>query len=55
MGTLTRILAEQGPLDKDAIARLLQDGGVADTDAVLDGLLDETDCPARQLVDVRWV
>jgi SEC-C motif len=55
MGTLTRILAEQGPLDEDAIARLLQDGGVADADAVLDELLDETDCPARQLIDDRWV
>ncbi|MGA9677051.1 MAG: hypothetical protein WBR28_18000, partial [Mycobacterium sp.] len=55
MGNLARILAQQGPLDEDDIARLLRDSGCADADAVLDELLDETECPARQLVDDRWI
>ena len=55
MGNLARILAQQGPLDEDDIARLLRDSGGADADAVLDELLDETECPARQLVDDRWI
>ena len=55
MGNLARILAQQGPLDEDDIARLLRDSGVADADAVLDELLDETECPARRLVDDRWI
>lgn len=49
--TLARILAEHGPLHEDDIAARLRDGGVADPDQVL----DETECPARQLVDDRWV
>jgi len=53
--TLARILAEQGPLHEDDIARRLRDSGVADPDAVVDEVLDETECPARQLVDDRWV
>lgn len=52
---LTRILAEHGPLDDDGIAQRLQDSGVADPDAFLDDFLDETDYPATQLVDDRWV
>ena len=55
MRTLVRILAEHGPLDEDGIARRLRDSGVADPDAVLDEVLDEIECPARQLVDDRWV
>jgi hypothetical protein len=55
MRTLARILAEHGPLHEDDIARRLRDSGVADPDIVLDELLDETECPARQLVDERWV
>jgi hypothetical protein len=53
--TLPRILAEHGPLHEDDIARRLRDGGVADPDTVLDEVLDETECPVRQLVDHRWV
>ncbi len=53
--TLARILAEHGPLHEDDIARRLRDGGVADPDTVLDQVLDEIECPARQLVDDRWV
>jgi hypothetical protein len=52
---LPRILAEHGPLHEDDIARRLRDSGVADPDTVLDEVLDETECPVRQLVDHRWV
>ena len=55
MGTLARILAEHGPLHEDDIARRVRDSGVADPDTLLDEVLDETECPARQLVDDRWV
>ncbi len=55
MRTLERILAEHGALDEDDIAQRLGDSGVADPDALLDEVLDETECPARQLVDDRWV
>jgi hypothetical protein len=55
MRTLARILADHGPLHEDDIARRLRDSGVADPDTVLDQVLDETECPARQLVDDRWV
>lgn len=55
MRTLARILAEHGPLHEDDIARRLRDTGVADPDTLLDDVLDETECPARQLVDDRWV
>jgi SEC-C motif len=53
--TLPRILAEHGPLHEDDIALRLRDSGVADPHTVLDEVLDETECPVRQLVDHRWV
>ena len=53
--TLEQILAEHGPLHEDDIAQRLSDTGVADPDALLDELLDGFACPARQLVDQRWV
>ncbi|ORB64082.1 hypothetical protein BST45_16715 [Mycobacterium shinjukuense] len=53
--TLAKILADHGPLDEDDITARLREGGVVDPDTVLDQVLDETDCPARQLVDDRWV
>ena len=55
MRTLAGILAEHGPLHEDDIARRLRDSRVADPDTLLDEVLDETICPARQLVDDRWV
>ena len=55
MRTLGRILAEHGPLHEDDIARRLRDSGVADPDTLVDEILDETECAARQLVDDRWV
>ena len=55
MRTLASILAGHGPLHESDIVRRLRDSGIADPDAVLDEALDETECPARQLVDDRWV
>ena len=52
---LAMILTEHGPLHEDDIARRLRDSGVADPDTLLEELLDEIDCPVRQLVDDRWV
>jgi hypothetical protein len=54
MWALERILADD-PLNEDDIARRLRDSGVADPDLVLDHVLNDTDCLARQLVDDRWV
>jgi hypothetical protein len=51
VGSLSTMLTEHGPLHEDDIARRLRDSGVADPDDAL----DETDCPARQLLDDRWV
>jgi SEC-C motif len=55
MRTLAEILTEHGPLHEDDIAARLRDSGVADPEPLLDELLDEMACPARQLVDDRWV
>jgi hypothetical protein len=55
MQTVAKILAEHGPLHEDDIVRRLRDSGVANPDDVLDEVLDEIECPARQLVDDRWV
>ncbi len=55
MRTLARILAEHGPLHEDDVAQRLRDSGVADPDTLLGEVLDEIACPARQLVDDRWV
>jgi transposase-like protein len=52
---LETILAEHGPLHDDDIAGRLRDTGVADPDPVLRALHLETECPATQLVDDRWV
>ncbi|ORA78825.1 SEC-C domain-containing protein [Mycobacterium malmoense] len=53
--TLARVLVEHGPLHEDDIAQRLRETGVVDPDDVLDEILDEMVCPARQLVDDRWV
>jgi hypothetical protein len=55
MQALGSILTEYGPLDQDDIAARLQNAGAADPDGLLDEVLDEMECPARQLVDDRWV
>lgn len=49
--SVARILAEHGPLHEDAIVQLLQDGG----EAVPDHVVDELTHPAGELVDERWV
>ncbi|CAM2950850.1 hypothetical protein BST27_12850 [Mycobacterium intermedium] len=54
VGTLAEILIEHGPLPEDDIARRLQDCGADDPEAIMDELLDEMACPARQLLDERW-
>jgi tetratricopeptide (TPR) repeat protein len=50
-----RILTEHGPLHEDDIEQRLRGSGVADPDSLLEAVLDELDCPARQLVDDQWV
>ena len=55
MRALATILAEHGPLHEDDIARRLREAGVTDSDAVLDALRLESECPAAQLDDDRWV
>ncbi len=54
MQTIAEILTEHGPLHEDDVARHLRETGVASPDTVIE-LLDEMSCPARQLVDDRWV
>jgi hypothetical protein len=55
VGTLSKILTEHGPLHEDDIACRLRASGVSDPDTTLDAVLDEIGCPARQLLDDRWV
>jgi hypothetical protein len=53
--TLARMLAEHGPLHEDDITQRLREIGLADPHTVIDEVLDEIGCSARQLVDDRWV
>lgn len=55
MQILARILTEHGPLGEHDVAEQLRDAGVEDWEDVVDDLHDEIVCPARQLVDERWV
>ena len=52
---LEQILTAHGPLSEDDLARRLRDAGAPDPEVLLDGVLGETDFPAGQLVDDRWV
>jgi hypothetical protein len=54
-GALAKVLTDHGPLHEDDITRRLREIGVADPETVVDEVLDEIECPARQLVDERWV
>ncbi|GAB3002739.1 SEC-C metal-binding domain-containing protein [Mycobacterium bourgelatii] len=54
VGTLAEILIEHGPLSEDEITERLQHSGADDPEAIMDELLDEMACPARQLLDDRW-
>ncbi|GFG73211.1 SEC-C domain-containing protein [Mycobacterium botniense] len=53
--TIAELLAEHGPLHLDDIAARLRQTGQAEPDPLLGEVLDEISCPARQLVDDRWV
>ena len=55
IATLAEILTQHGPLHKDEIAQHLRDRGMDDLDSALQWNVLEMDCPARQLVDDRWV
>ena len=55
IATLAEILTQHGPLHKDEIAQHLRDRGMDDPDSALQWNVLEMDCPARQLVDDRWV
>jgi SEC-C motif len=55
IATLAEILTEHGPLHKDELTQHLRDRGMDDPDSAIQWNLLEMDCPARQLVDDRWV
>jgi SEC-C motif len=55
IATLAEILTQYGPLAKDDITQHLRDRGIADPESAWQWNLLEMDCPARQLVDDRWV
>jgi tetratricopeptide (TPR) repeat protein len=55
IATLAEILTQYGPLAKDEITHHLRDRGIADPESAWQWNLLEMDCPARQLVDDRWV
>ena len=55
IAVLAEILTDQGPLHQDELGQHLRDHGVDDPASALQWNLLEMDCPARQLVDGRWV
>ncbi len=55
IAALAEILTQHGPLPKDEITQHLRDRGIADPESAWQWNLLEMDCPARQLVDDRWV
>ena len=55
VATLAELLTQRGPLPKDEIAQHLRDRGMDDPDSTIQWNLLEMDCPARQLVNDRWV
>ena len=52
---LEDVLTQHGPLHKDEITQHLRDRGIADPESAWQWNMLEMDCPARQLVDDRWV
>jgi SEC-C motif len=52
---IEKVLTQHGPLHKDEITQHARDRGMDDLDSALRWNLLEMDCPARQLVDDRWV
>ena len=55
ISTLAEILTQHGPLHKDEIAQHCRERGMDDPDSAMQWNMLEMDCPARQLVDDRWV
>src|SRR5258707_4789191 len=55
ISTLAEILTHHGPLHQDEIAQHCRERGMDDPDSAIQWNLLEMDCPARQLVDDRWV
>jgi len=55
IATIAELLTQYGPLRTDELARHLRDRGMDDPDSTIRWNLLEMDCPARQLVDDRWV
>jgi tetratricopeptide (TPR) repeat protein len=55
IATIAELLTQRGPLHKDEITRHLRDRGMDDPDSTIQWNLLEMDCPARHLVDARWV
>jgi hypothetical protein len=55
IATIAELLTQYGPLRTDELARHLRGRGVDDPDSSIWWNLLEMDCPARQLVDDRWV
>jgi tetratricopeptide (TPR) repeat protein len=55
IANIAEVLTQHGPLQTDELARHLRDRGMDDPDATIQWHLLEMDCPARQLVDDRWV
>jgi hypothetical protein len=55
ISTLAEILTQHGPLHKDEITQHCRERGMDDPDSAIQWNLLEMDCPARQLVDDRWV
>ena len=52
---IEKVLTQHGPLHEDEIKQHARDRGMDDLDSALQWNLLEMDCPARQLVDDRWV
>ena len=52
---LAEVLIQHGPLRKDDITQHARDRGINDLDSAVQWNVLEMDCPARQLVDDRWV
>ncbi|MBB5160466.1 SEC-C domain-containing protein [Mycobacterium sp. AZCC_0083] len=55
IATIAELLTQYGALRTDELARHLRDRGMDDPDSTIRWNLLEMDCPARQLVDDRWV
>jgi hypothetical protein len=55
IATIAELLTQHGPLHTDEIRQHFRDRGMDDPDSTIKWNLLEMDCPARQLVDDRWV